>query len=53
MKVKEKDIHKSKGKTNWSQLKEQTDGEISNAALSDPDAKLLKDQDLMKMKKPK
>ncbi len=52
-KIKQKDINNLKGRTNWSQLKNQTEGEINNAALSDPDAKLLTDYELMRMKKPK
>ena len=52
-KLNEKDIKVSKGKTNWTLLEKQTEEEINNAALSDPDARLLKDFELMKMKKPK
>jgi len=51
--VDKKDIKKLKGKTNWSYLKQQTDNEINNAALSDPDSRMLKDYELMKMKSPK
>jgi hypothetical protein len=53
IKVNEKNIKKLKGKTNWTSLEQQTDGEIYNAALSDPNARILKDYELIKMKKPK
>lgn len=52
-KIKEKDIKNSKGRTNWTQLENQTEAEINNAALSDKEARLLKDHELMSLKKPK